>query len=174
MLADSNPVETMSSRNPGRCHFAVAILKTTIVRWLQARCIAAVLILLLPLIQPVQAVELVVNREVTTLRVSSLELRAIFTMRLRTWPDGLPIKVFVLSDGDPATVEFSKKVLDMFPYQLRRYWDRLTFSGTGQAPIEANSAPDMYNRVSSTKGAIGYLPNAFIGKAVRVVQVGGP
>jgi ABC-type phosphate transport system substrate-binding protein len=143
-------------------------------QWNQIRRIVALLLALLVLIQPAGAVEVVVNSDVTATHLTSLELRAIFTMRLRTWPDGLPIRVFVLSDSAPAQAEFSKKILDMFPYQLRRYWDRLVFSGTGQAPTELNSAEEMRDRVASTPGAIGYLPENLVDNRIRVVKVGTP
>ena len=36
-------------------------------------------------------------------------------------------------------------------------WDRLVFSGTGQAPDTVTSTEEMLARVASTPGAIGYL-----------------
>jgi len=141
-------------------------------QWNQIRRIAVLVLAVLVFVEPVGAVEVIVNRDVTATHLTSLELRAIFTMRLRTWPDGLPIRVFVLGDNATAQVEFSKKILDMFPYQLRRYWDRLVFSGTGQAPIELNSVEEMRDRVASTPGAIGYLPDNLVDNRIRVVKVG--
>ncbi len=46
----------------------------------------------------------------------------------------------------------------MFPYQLDRAWQKLTFSGIGTPPAEVSSAAEMLKLLQSTPGAIGYLP----------------
>lgn len=143
-------------------------------QWNQIRRIAIWVLAALIFAPPVRAIEVVVNSNVATTHLTSIELRAIFTMRLRAWSDGLPIRVFVLSDNAPAQVEFAKKVLDMFPYQLRRYWDRAVFSGTGQAPTELGSMEEMRERIASTPGAIGYLPDKLVNDRMRIVKVENP
>lgn len=127
-------------------------------------------------IPEVDAQEVVVNPDVPkeSLSKESLSrnaLRAIFGMRLRVWPDGTPIRVFVLSDESRIHAGFAKKKLGIFPHQLRRAWDRLVYSGTGQAPHEVPSAREMRAKIASTPGAIGYLPKAIISDHVRVVEV---
>ncbi|MBS1212725.1 MAG: hypothetical protein H6R26_1342 [Proteobacteria bacterium] len=123
---------------------------------------------------PAMAVEIVCNRDVPISRLTTRELQAIFTMRLRAWPNGTPVRVFVLNDSAPTHVEFAKKVMDMFPYQLRRYWDKLVFSGTGQAPVELDSPKQVYERLVATPGAIGYLPETLIDARLNVVTVSAP
>jgi ABC-type phosphate transport system substrate-binding protein len=98
-------------------------------------------------------------------------LRAIFSMRLRTWPDGKAIKVFVLEDNDALHHVFSKEKLNVFPYQLRLAWDRLVFSGTGQAPINVDSQEEMLSKIASTPGAIGYLETSYISDDIHVLQI---
>jgi hypothetical protein len=95
-------------------------------------------------------------------------LRAIFSMRLRTWPDGTPITVFVLAMTNPVHVDFCKEVLGVFPHQLQRAWDRLVYSGTGQAPVEVNSLEEMQRRVRETPGAIGYLEQTITDDTGRI------
>jgi len=142
--------------------------------WYQVKCFAFLVLALLASARSAEALEIVVNRDVAANQLTHTELQAIFTMRVRAWPDGSPIRVFVLSDSAPEQAEFAKKLLEIFPYQLRRYWDRLVFSGTGQAPIELTSPGEMYNRVASTPGAIGYLPTEHIGNLVRIIKVSNP
>ena len=98
-------------------------------------------------------------------------LRSIFSMHLKTWPDGTKIRVFVLPDDDQLHQSVSKEKLNVFPYQLRSMWDRLVFSGTGQAPIKVNSSEEMLAKVASTPGAIGYLWKANINENVNVLQI---
>jgi hypothetical protein len=84
-------------------------------------------------------------------------LRAVFTMRVRQWPDGSPIKVFVLPDSDPLSDQFYRERLGMYSYVLRRAWDRMVFTGTGLAPTVVGTEKEMIERVRSTPGAIGYV-----------------
>ncbi|HLP81219.1 MAG TPA: hypothetical protein VK141_04380 [Nitrosomonas sp.] len=103
--------------------------------------------------------------------ISHNSLRSIFSMRQKTWPDGTKIRVFVLPDDDQLHEIVSKEKLNVFPYQLRSMWDRLVFSGTGQAPIKVNSVEEMLTKVASTPGAIGYLWRAKIDDTVNVLQI---
>ncbi len=89
------------------------------------------------------SVEVVVHPSVLVRNLSRNSLRAIFGMRLRAWQDGSPIRVFVLPDEAPLHNLFAKEKLNIFPYQLRSAWDRLIFSGTGQAPFLVNSEEEM-------------------------------
>ena len=103
--------------------------------------------------------------------ISLNSLRSIFSMRQKTWGDGTKIRVFVLADDDELHQAVSKEILNVFPYQLRSMWDRLVFSGTGQAPIKVNSIDEMLAKVASTPGAIGYLRRAKINDTVNVLQI---
>ena len=103
--------------------------------------------------------------------ISVNSLRSIFSMRQKTWPDGTKIRVFVLPDDDELHQSVSKEKLNVFPYQLRSMWDRLVFSGTGQAPIKVNSVDEMLAKVANTPGAIGYLRRAKITDTVNVLQI---
>ncbi|RMH13326.1 MAG: hypothetical protein D6698_14140 [Gammaproteobacteria bacterium] len=103
--------------------------------------------------------------------ISVNTLRAIFGMRLRTWPDGSRIHVFVLQDNAALHREFAKGILNVFPYQLRSAWDRMVFSGTGQAPVRVDSVAEMKNRVAQTPGAIGYLWRDNVDETVDVLEI---
>ena len=119
-------------------------------------------------------------------------LSAIFGMRLRAWEDGTPIRVYVLPDSHAVHGMFCKQILGVFPHQYRTAWDRLVYSGTGQAPLEvANeeemrarlagtrgeapvvvaSEEEMRTRVAGTDGAIGYLSRTMIDESVTVLPV---
>jgi len=112
-----------------------------------------------------------VNPSISEQTISRNALRAILGMRLQVWPDGNPIKVFVLPDDDPIHTGFSKEVINVFPYQLRAAWDRLVFSGTGQAPIEVRTEEEMRIKIAATPGAIGYLREAMVNDQVHVLQI---
>lgn len=103
--------------------------------------------------------------------ISANALRAIFSMRMKTWPNNKLVKVYVLPDDHPLHQMFSKETLNVFPYQLRANWDRLVFSGTGQAPTTVSSYEEMLRRIASTPGSIGYLESSFISDDVYVLQI---
>jgi|GEM_PF-2145720 len=107
---------------------------------------------------PAAAEVLIVNNSVNLDSLPRKTVRAIFSMRLRTWEDGTPITVFVLSDRNRIHRLFVQSVLGMFPHQLRRSWDRYRYTGIGQAPIQVANEAEMLTRVNGTIGAIGYLP----------------
>ncbi len=101
--------------------------------------------------------KLLFNNAIRSDVVSQTAIRSIFAMRTSQWPDGAPVHVFVLQDTHPTHIAFCKQVLGMFPYQLRRIWDRQVYSGTGISPTIVSSEQEMRDRVANTVGAVGYI-----------------
>lgn len=93
------------------------------------------------------------------------------TMRLNQWPNGRRAQVFVLPDNHPLHQEVVKGVLGLYPYQLRRAWDRQLFSGTGPAPITVGTEAELIERVGSTLGALGYANSRALDESVRRLEV---
>ena len=129
-------------------------------RWPHCR-VAVLFVLTLLLWAPLSAlagtIQIIVNPDEANAPIDRALLRAIFTMRLRQWPDGTPVRVFVLSDHDEATALFCREQLGTYPYVMRSTWDRMVFTGTGLAPTVVRSEQEMRERVRSTPGAIGYV-----------------
>jgi ABC-type phosphate transport system substrate-binding protein len=117
------------------------------------------------------AVELIANLEVPAENLSRSLVRSIFSMRMTNWPGGMPIRVFVLGDKSKLHSSFSKRILGVFPHQLRRAWNRQIFSGTGQAPEKVESEREMLEKVTHTPGAIGYLSEDMINEQIRTLAV---
>src|SRR5688572_23575176 len=128
-----------------------------------ARCRALLLasILFAPAVawgaDPGAEVSVIVNEAVPDDERSLGSVRAMFSMRVKAWPDGTPVRVFVLPDRDELHVAFAKQVLRVYPYVLRETWDKLVFTGAAQAPIEVQDEITLQRRVASTPGAIGYV-----------------
>lgn len=105
------------------------------------------------------AVELIANPDTN---LSELDqdalLRAIFTLRTRTWSDGTPVRIFVFPEQHPAHESLCRDLLGTFPYVLRRAWDQALFAGTGLVPQVVDSVEEMRRRVEETPGALGYVP----------------
>ena len=117
------------------------------------------------------AVELIGHPDLQLADISRSTVRSIFTMRMTSWPNGLPIRVFVLGDKDDLHTKFSKRILGVFPHQLRRAWNRQIFSGTGQAPEKVADEQEMLVKVQQTPGAIGYISEEMINEQIRTIAV---
>lgn len=102
--------------------------------------------------------------------LSTAQLQAIFSMRTRTWPNGAPVRVLVLPDNNKLHHAFVAKWLNLLPFQLRRAWDRLVFSGIGRAPETVQTEQEMLTRVAATPGSIGYLSQGLVDASIYVVQ----
>jgi hypothetical protein len=107
-----------------------------------------------------QSVQILVNPDIASVPLDRDLLRAIFTMRLRSWPNGPSVRVFVLPDSDPVSDRFYREQLGMYSYVLRSAWDRMVYTGTGLAPTVVRSEREMRERVLATPGAIGYVSRA--------------
>jgi ABC-type phosphate transport system substrate-binding protein len=128
-------------------------------------------LLLMPFWVTAEAQELIANKELPDAAITRNDARLFFTLRLQRWLNDEPVKVFVLPDDHPVHRSFSKSILGLFPYQLRRVWDRQLFSGTGQAPIIVADEAEMIRRVASTPNAIGYVAKRPDDERVRVLEV---
>ncbi|WP_251977733.1 hypothetical protein [Salinicola avicenniae] len=117
------------------------------------------------------SVVLIANPSVQRTTLSLEMVRAIFAMRQRTLPSGQAIHVFVLPDDAALHEAFAKRVLGVFPHQLRLAWDRAVFSGTGQAPNQVADGAAMLRAVASTPGSIGYLNPSSLSSQVQVLDI---
>lgn len=117
------------------------------------------------------ASEVIVNAALSQDKVSRSLLRGIFGMRVRIWPDGTPVEVFVLDKDAPSHIDFCRQQLRMYPYQLEDSWSRLVYSGTGQSPTRVASLQEMRQRVAASPGAIGYLDQATIAESSEQIRI---
>lgn len=109
---------------------------------------------------------IITNKSVEVKSLTSSQLRRIYSMRQVRWDNNKAIVVYVLPSEHELHKTFSKDVLHIFPYQLDRIWNKLTFSGLGVAPRIVKSQVELIEAVSKTPGAIGYIE--FLNKEVHV------
>jgi hypothetical protein len=116
-------------------------------------------------------VDIIANRSVSVNSLSLASARAIFGMRQVKWPDGAPIRVFVMPDDHAIHGALCKERLNLFPYQLRQSWDRMVYSGMAQAPSEVSNEEELLDKVAATRGAIGYVRKAKAHDPVKIINV---
>ncbi len=102
---------------------------------------------------------------------TKLELRRVFSRKQSLWEDGQPIVVFALPSKHELHQRFSKEVLKIFPYQLDRIWNKLTYSGIGTGPIVVDTHQQLVDAVRSTPGSIGYSETSVTEGGVHVVNI---
>ncbi|WP_232318708.1 hypothetical protein [Halomonas sp. GT] len=117
------------------------------------------------------AILLVAHPTVATQWLNRDTTRAMFAMRQRTWPDGDAVQVFVLPNRDPVHARFTKEQLAVYPHQLQLAWDRMVFSGMGQAPNRVADQLEMREKVANTPGALGYLEREYLDENVQVISM---
>lgn len=122
---------------------------------------------------PSQAIEVIANNTVEVTSLKTAQLRRIYSMRQLRWADNSAIVVYVLPSKHLLHKKFSKDVLRIFPYQLDRIWNKLTFSGLGVAPTIIKTQAELLHAVSTTPGAIGYVEKIDNEQeiAIHVIQI---
>lgn len=103
------------------------------------------------------AQEIIANPNISSKTLNIQLARAIFAGKVRNWPDGQPVRLFMFKHSDPKHIKFCKERIDVFPRQLKRAWDRITYTGMSEGPTFVNSEEEMINLVTRTPGAIGYV-----------------
>lgn len=103
-----------------------------------------------------QQTVVVANASVDTTSLTQSELRQIFTGHKQYWSNEEKIHVVVLEDVHTLHKAFCREKLQMFPYQLSRLWDQLTYSGQGVTPTRVSSQEALLKMIESTAGTIGY------------------
>lgn len=118
-----------------------------------------------------EPVFIVAHADVDTQHLNRDTARAIFAMRQRTWPNGQAARVFVLGNDHPVHARFAKENLTVYPHQLQLAWDRMVFSGTGQAPNRVTNQSEMQERIATTPGALGYLERGYLDDRIQVISM---
>lgn len=121
---------------------------------------------------PAAALEVIVHPSIERPTLERHVLQAIYGMRLTRWGgDGQPVTVFVLPPDSPMHRAFTLEKLHMLPYQLSDAWERMVFTGTGQAPLVVPDVLSMVRLVAETPGSIGYCPEEYLTLEVRRVEI---
>jgi ABC-type phosphate transport system substrate-binding protein len=137
--------------------------------------LAGIVVVCASLDQPATAtageVHVIVNPDQSQVALDSDLLRGIFTMRVREWPDGTPVHVFILPDESKVSDRFYRKELGTYSYVLRAAWDRLVYTGTGLAPVVVQSEAEMRARVQRTPGGIGFVADGGKSSLWPLIQI---
>ena len=114
---------------------------------------------------------LVVNNSVKIEQISIDSLRAIYSLRQLSWPDGAEVTTFVLDiDGDIHR-QFCRDLLKVYPHQLKKGWDRMEYTGRARGPQVVQSEEMLLDLVKQIPGAIGYVQRVVETPHVHMISV---
>lgn len=115
--------------------------------------------------------QVITHASVNVESMTTVQLRRIYSVRQLRWANSTPIVVFVLPSQNLTHKNFSKNILNIFPYKLDRIWNKLTFSGLGVAPTVVQSQAELLKAVSTTPGSIGYVDKLNKEADVNVIKI---
>lgn len=130
-----------------------------------------VLALILSLFASMQAhaqVAVIVHKD-NAQSINKSMIKRIFLSKIRTMPNGVALESAGLSSKNPSTVEFNKKVLKKSSSQMKAYWSKLIFTGTGKPTKTYQSAEEVIDIVKNNINAIGYIDSSKVSGDVRVI-----
>mgnify|MGYP000869478817 CR=1 FL=1 len=128
--------------------------------------LSTALVLSSSLIQADMVVIVSIKNPVSALRIDQVE--QLFLGKFNTFPDGSQAIALDLPKGLTRDT-FYQRIAGRNNSQMKAYWSKIVFSGSGQPPKEATSAQDMVNQVAKSANLIGYVDKASINTSVKIV-----
>jgi len=113
-------------------------------------------------------VEVIVNENVTAAALDKTALKDILLGKTAYWDGGQAIVIVLLTDKTDGALQ---EATGMSASQFRTHWQRLTFSGRGKLPKEAESADQVVALVAEAKGAIALVPAGTALKGVKKIEL---
>lgn len=98
-------------------------------------------------------------------------LRDAYLRKLVTWSSGETIRPVDLPRRQGVRDRFTRDVLRKTPAQLRSYWNRQIFTGTGVPPVERSTEAGVIAYVLANPGAVGYLPEGSDPRGAKVIRL---
>lgn len=95
------------------------------------------------------------------------ELKDILTGKTMYWSGGQAVTILYVGDTDAAL----QTACGMNSSQFKTHWQRIAFSGRGQAPKKADDVAGLVTQVAATKGAIAIAPANAELKGVKQIEV---
>ncbi len=120
--------------------------------------------------QPSHAFDIIVGSSIELKKVTKFELRTVFAGRMRSWPNGVPIRVVVFDDNQNH-LDFCQEMIGLTSLQFRRIWNRVIYSGIGESPFYVESEEEMLEKVRDLPGAIGYVTNYSQEEGIYVLPI---
>lgn len=113
------------------------------------------------------------NKKGAPSNLTLLQLKSIFRGEYQRWPDGTKVVLVLMKTNTAPGISTCKKIYDMSPDKVKRFWLALSFSGKADAPIFCNSVLEFEAIVSQNPGAIGIKDTSKTSLNVKIVLIDG-
>jgi ABC-type phosphate transport system substrate-binding protein len=134
------------------------------------RILCSALLVALAALPSFSQVAVIANRSVPVNSISISKLSDIYLLNTKVWNDGASIVVLCFR-GNEAVEQAFYGSLGVTPLEARKIWMRVQLSGEGKAPVMFTSEDDLIQKVSTTRGAIGFVSAAKVTDAVKVIAL---
>jgi ABC-type phosphate transport system substrate-binding protein len=101
--------------------------------------------------------------------LSKTQVIDIFLGRRTRFPDGSAAVPIDQAEGSAARDAFYTRFAALSPAQIKAFWSRIIFTGRGQPPRIASTAPEMKKLLLASPSAIGYLDQSLLDSSLKVV-----
>jgi hypothetical protein len=115
-----------------------------------------------------EAVDVIANEGVAVSALEKGVLKDILLGKTPYWEGGQAVTIVVLTDKADAVLQ---EVAGMSASAFKTHWQRLTFSGRGKQPKEADSVEKVMALVAENKGAVALVPAGTALKGVKKLEV---
>jgi len=93
----------------------------------------------------------------------------IFLGRTSDFPSGGEAVPIDQAEDSASRAEFYLKTTGKSPAQLKAYWSKLIFTGSGQPPREVASTAEVKKALNAVLNSIGYIDKSELDSSVKVV-----
>lgn len=111
---------------------------------------------------------IIVSSKNSNAALSNDQAEKLFLGKINAFPDGSTAIPMDLPKGAIRDT-FYAKVTGKNSNQLKAYWSKLVFTGSGQPPKEAESTQEMVNLVSKNPNLLGYVDKAAVNSSVKIL-----
>lgn len=114
---------------------------------------------------------IIANKSVPIETISSVELKNIYTGKIKLWENGDKIAIAYSKQKSTQTI-FLKTYIKKTPQQFVNYWRNLIFTGKSSTiPKGIKDEKELLKYVSGRKGAIGFISSQQLIDDVKTITV---
>jgi len=114
------------------------------------------------------SVDIVASPTVPASSLDKAALKDILLGKTAYWNGGQSVTIVVLTGKTDAALE---DITGMSAGSFKTYWQRLTFSGRGKEPKEADSLEKLASLLSDNKGAVAMVPAGTAVAGVKKIEL---
>jgi ABC-type phosphate transport system substrate-binding protein len=114
-------------------------------------------------------VVVVVSAKSVVASLNKQQVSDLFLGKVNAFPDGSQAVPIEQVEGSAERTEFHAKVTGRSASQLKAYWSKQIFSGTGVPPKEASDSGSLKKMLGTASNMIGYIDKKDVDTSVKVV-----